>query len=367
MDKKNVLIVLTVPLGINGINISTLELLEYIDSSRYRFFVLSSVSSSAWGERAFKAAGCTVIKEEYRNKNPLKYYKALKRIIRENEIDIVHAMGNSGTLAVETLAAKKCRVKLRIAHSHNTSCKHRFFDKLLRPVLFGSCNYRIACGKDAGKWLFEKRDFTVLKNGKDYEKYAFSADLREKYRAELGAKEDTFLICHVGNFIEEKNHAFMLEIAKELKGANRDFLMVFIGDGEKKEEIKSAFLKNGLEENSVFSDSVENVGEMLSAFDAAILPSKREGLPGVATEWQINGLPLYISDKVTRECMINENVFFLPIDDARLWAERIVSGEAKRLFDSDTIKKRLKDHGFDLIENAKSLMKIYDGIGAEQE
>ena len=366
MDKKNVLIVLTVPLEINGINIATLGLLENIDASRYRFFVLSTVSSDEWSEKAFSSAGCTVLKEEYRDKRPLEYYGALKRIIRENDIDIVHAMGNSGTLAVEMLAAKSCNVKIRIAHSHTTSCNHKFFDKLLRPFLYGSCNRRIACGKDAGKWLFKNRDFIVLKNGKDYEKYAFSVALREKYRKEWGISDDTLLICHVGVFIEEKNHAFMLEIAEQLKDKNVDFVMVFIGDGDGKEKIERGFKERGLEDNSMFLGSIENVGETLSAFDAAILPSKSEGLPGVATEWQINGLPCFISDRVTRECAINENVFFLPIDDARLWAERIVSGEAKRLFDSDTIKKRLKEHGFDLMKNAKLLSDVYDGEAVER-
>ena len=356
---KNILFVFTVPLDYNGIVTSSVELIEKIDKKSFSLFAVSSVRSEPSVKKRLEDAGCKVIKLEYRNRRPLKYYADLKRVVRENGIDVVHAMGNSATLAVEMLAAKRAGVPLRISHSRNTDCKHKFIDKLLRPLFYGACNRRLACGEEAGRWLFGKKPFTVIKNGKEYEKYAFSKEYRAEYRQAFGCGEKTLLVGHVGAFNDQKNHGFIVDVAREMKKRSDEFKFVLIGDGKMKNDIENAFLESGLSDNVVFTGNIKNVNEVLSACDVMILPSLYEGLPGVAVEWQINGLPCLISEKVTKECAISDNVKFLPIDDPSVWAEEL-SSDQNRVTDEDKIRKDLIECGFDLDENVKKIQAVYE-------
>ena len=57
--------------------------------------------------------------------------------------------------------------KTRIAHSHNTKCEQIRADRLLRPLFYRIYTEAMACGVDAGKWLFGERPFNVLKNGRN--------------------------------------------------------------------------------------------------------------------------------------------------------------------------------------------------------
>ncbi len=98
----------------------------------------------------------------------------------DQKYDVVHVCGNSATMAFELFEAKCAGVKMRVAHSHNTKCTHPFLDKILRPLLYFSATDYFACGKDAGRWLFGKRNFTVIPNGKNINDYAFSETMRMK-------------------------------------------------------------------------------------------------------------------------------------------------------------------------------------------
>ena len=46
----------------------------------------------------------------------------------------------------------------------------------------------------------------------DLEEYAFSQELREKYRQELNIPADAFVVGHVGRFMYQKNHAFLIDV-----------------------------------------------------------------------------------------------------------------------------------------------------------
>ena len=92
-----------------------------------------------------------------------------------------------------------------------------------------------------------------------------------------------------------------------------------------------------------------------------VLPSRFEGLPLVVIEWQINGLPCLLSDAVTRDCKIFDNVEFESLEDSDIeWLNSLENVVSKgRNCDSAIIRKCLTDAGFDIAHNAKELERIY--------
>lgn len=61
------------------------------------------------------------------------------------------------------LAARLAGCSVRIAHSHTTTCKYKVIDKIMKPIFDSSCTHNIACGKEAGKWLFGRAEFEIFK------------------------------------------------------------------------------------------------------------------------------------------------------------------------------------------------------------
>lgn len=112
---------------------------------------------------------------------------------------------------------------MRIAHSHNTSIDKDFkyiLKQLFRYGINSVANYHLACGSEAGRFLYRNDDFKVIPNAVDAEQFYFNADVRADKRKELGLTAQ-FVIGHVGRLSYQKNHGFLLKIFAEIVKKNR--------------------------------------------------------------------------------------------------------------------------------------------------
>ena len=304
--------------------------------------------------------GSRLYELEYRLKSPIKYIKDLARIIREGRYDIVHAHGNSCTLAIEMLAAKMENIKIRIAHSHNTSSKYKIAHMILRKTFDKNYTYGLACSREAGKWLFKEAPFTVLKNGIDSKKYIFNKRIREEYRKKLDL-ENCKVIGHVGSFNYQKNHTFLIEIFKELYEIDSTYRLICVGDGALRKEIEDNIKNYGLDGAVLFTGKTKDVPQLMQAMDLFVMPSRYEGLPLTLIEAQAAGLPCFVSDLITNEVNITNLVNFISLNNsAKEWA-KIIHDHV--MFDRDLLKNdvvsKISQEGYDIRENAKKLKEIY--------
>ncbi len=306
---------------------------------------------------------------EGRKTNPVKYMRKLYKLIKDNQYDIVHANGSSAMLTLEMLAAKKAGCKIRIAHSHNTKTNYPIVDKLLRPIFKTSYTHAFACGEEAGKWLFGKRKFEVINNGRDVEKFEYNQDMRKKLRKEYNL-ENQLVLGHVGTFNYQKNHEYLIDVFSELiKNSEKKYKLILIGDGKYKSAIEEKVKKLNIQNNVIFVGRTNEVQNWLQAMDIMIFPSRFEGFPVVLVEWQIDGLPCIISDKITDKVKLTDLVQFESIEKSpKEWAKKI---ENTRIEDREKSKpkilKQIKESGFDIKENAKELEKIYESLLREEQ
>lgn len=214
---------------------------------------------------------------------PYSHVYAIKEVVEKIPSDsvlhlsindsIVHIHGNSANMAIELLAVTFGGVKVKITHSHNTATMHPCMHKMLWPLFAKLCTVRLACGEDAGKWLYREQKFTVLNNGIETNKYLFSDSVRSITRKELGVKENEILLGHIGNFIEQKNHTFLIDIFSEVHRANPEFKLLLISDGMLMPTIKDKVHSLELDDAVVFLGKTMNVQNYLSAMDLFLLPS----------------------------------------------------------------------------------------------
>jgi glycosyltransferase involved in cell wall biosynthesis len=313
-----------------------------------------------------KAAGVEVVVLPHRRKDMKAYRRAFSELLQSKCFDAIHVCCNSALAVLELEEAKKRVVRMRIAHSRNTMCSHRVANFLLNP-LFQSCiTDRYACGHDAGVWLFGKRSFTVIPNGKNLSEYSFSIEAREAVRAELGLSADVIAFGHVGGFNEQKNHAKLIEVFSELRNRGERRHLFLIGEGYTQDAVKTQVEQLGISDCVHFLGRRNDVLRLLNAMDCMVFPSLYEGFPNVVLEWQLNGLPVVMSDVITDECAITPLVRQLPLAaDAAEWAdavERSMAGRS-RATDSAAAQQAAKVAGYDINENAAMLRRLYlDGV-----
>ena len=292
-----------------------------------------------------------------RMSNPIKYFNNLKIYLSSEKFDVVHVNGNSTTMAIELFAAKLAKIKLRIAHSHNTKTEHSFTNKLLRPLFNYSVNGRLACNEAAGKWLFKRKKFIIVRNGIDLNKYKYSLEQRKKIRKELDIKPNQKLLGHVGYFNYQKNQIFLVHVLKKLPN---DYKLIFIGEGNDLKNVNAEVDKHNLKDRVIFTGNVTNVPDYLSAMDLFLLPSRFEGQPFVLIESSASGLRNIISDNVAVETNICKNNTYVNLTDIGAWISAI-----KKVTLSDREERSLKYSsileykGYNSSKNAYKLLNFY--------
>lgn len=357
--KRRILIISTVGLIYDGITSVILSYLQAMNRSDFDIMLVGTIDVKTEIKEKVQDLGCTVIDLPSRRENTLSYFTDLVKVIHKYRIDVVHAHGNSGTLAIEMVAAKLGGCKKRIAHSHNTRCNQVWADKLMRPIFNFTYTDALACGFDAGRWLFGSKSFQVLKNGRDFEVYGFNREKRSSVRGEYDL-EQRLAVGHVGGFFEQKNHRFLSQIYHEIVKIQPDVKLFMIGDGPLKTEIEE--LCEDIKDNVVFTGNTDRVQDLLQAMDVMVLPSLFEGLPLVVIEWQISGLPCVLSTSVTNECAVTDMVEFMSLNDAAVdWALKIIKEAELSNRDDNSRRARdvLKKQGFDIKDSVKKLEGLY--------
>ena len=254
---------------------------------------------------------------------------------------------------------------VRICHSHSTASKgetkKNILKYLLRPLSKLYATHYFSCSEYAGKWLFGKRAYkkkkiTIINNAIDIEKYQFNPEIRERIRREL-LLGNSFTVGHIGRFVFQKNHEFLIDIFNELHKIHLDSKLLLIGGGPLEEDIKKKVETLHLTEYVQFLGIKENAFEYYQAMDAFVLPSHYEGLPVVAVEAQAAALPILCSDGVTQETKKAQAFEFLPLEKgSELWAKSILKYTN---FDRGMADDSLIKDSFSIDCRAKKLEDIY--------
>lgn len=260
---------------------------------------------------------------------PVAYHRALYRAFKERKYQIVHA--HLSTMSLFALFAAWCAgVPVRICHNHSTAHwgegKKTLLKYLLRPFNKLFSTQYFACGETAGRWMygvrcFDKGKVHVMPNAIETKAFAFDPAARRRLREELCIPEDAFVVGHVGRFMYQKNHRFLLQIFRQVLHGKENAWLLLVGDGELMEEIRGETVKLGLQDRVCFAGVRSDMAKLYSTMDVFCLPSFYEGLPVVALEAQANGLPCAFSDKMTGEVLLSDGALRIPLGDAGQWAQ----------------------------------------------
>lgn len=292
----------------------------------------------------------------------LKFFRNLMKIMKAEKFDVVHChtMYSCGTVM---LAARLCGIKGRISHSHTAkdeakqTAYRKLYKKLMRFFTRTCGNEWLACGLDAGNELYGEKLFSehgvIIKNGIDISKYAYSEETAEniKKKYNVGGK---FVIGHVGHYVNVKNQAFLIEIMPELLRRKSNAVLLMFGEGDNREKLEALIKEKRMEEHAYLMGNVNNINEVLSAFDVFVFPSLYEGTPLSLIEAQANGVPCLISDRIPDDACITDLITKLSIENSECWIEHICNAKRENSAAcGDALREKYEDIQI-------SMAKLYD-------
>lgn len=296
------------------------ELIEH--GWRIDFLVLK-IFECEWLNKV-KADGNNIYELPQGNKYSYKVSRKIRTIIKEGKYDIVH-VNMPGHVGFETLKmARQYGIGKRIFHAHNPrnnlNLKTVISTKVYDYLLQREATELVACSKSAGNSRFGNKDFQVLKNVIDTDRFVYRLEDRRYIREKLHI-EKKVVVGVVGRFAAQKNPEFLLECFAEYNKLNKESVLLWIGDGELQEKIQDRAKNMGLKGACLFVGRKNNIEKWYSAMDLFLLPSKFEGMGIVFLEAQCTGLPCFGSTNVPIETEVTELMHRISLkQEANYWA-----------------------------------------------
>lgn len=345
-----------------GAEAMIMNLYRNIDRDKVQFDFVENTQEEGIYENEILSLGGRIFHCPKFNGNVFSYMKWWDKFFDEhkNEYDWVH--GHIGSTAAMYLASAKKHGIRTIAHSHSTytksfSLKQFQYQVLSYPTRFiADCFF--ACSEEAGTSRYGKKtQFHIVRNAIDTEMFKYDSKLRESARKELGIDRETTVFGHVGRFTSEKNHSFILQIFKCIL-THENAVLLLVGDGPLRKTIEKEAEDRSIDKQVKFLGVREDIPALMNCMDVMIFPSVYEGLPVTLVEAQCTGLHCLISDCISDECVLTEDLItYMSLEEAACaWADKAIRMSTyERYSHSDNIAKA----GFDIKENAKWLQNFY--------
>lgn len=350
-----------------GISTYMMNYYRNIDKNKIQIdFIVHGTEKGVFDDEIYQLGG-KIYNVPTKKDNYFENKRAIKRILKSGKYKIVHShMDAMGALVLRE--AKKCGIPIRIAHSHSTrhltNNKFKYIvNEYARKKITDYANYFFACSYEAGIWLYGERfseQIQVIRNAIDLDKFSYIENYTVDCEINSNVK-DKIVLGHVGHFNYIKNHDFLIETFYEVTQVKDNVILMLVGDGENRKKIEEKVKSLGLIDKVYFLGIRSDINDLMQLMDIFILPSLFEGLPVVAIEAQAKGIKCLLSDSITKEVAITENILFESLEKgAKYWSEIIISHMNK--LKKKNMNEFIINAGYDIKLESEKLLKIYENL-----
>lgn len=310
-----------------------MKIFRSLDKTKYSMDFCVTVNSKCDYEDEIIRLNGHIYRITPKTVNTMRFKKELSELIKSNNYSSVLRITSNGMGFLDLKIAKKNGVRKTIARSSNSSdggsLKMRAANLVGRILWKRYIDEYVAPSDLAAIYTFGLKDYQkgkvhLLNNGLDFNYYKFSESDRLRIRNEYNIHHDTVLIGHIGRFMEQKNHMFLVDIFAEYVKLNPNSKLFLVGEGELKYEIQRRIEELNLEDFVHLLGVRSDIPAILSAIDVFVFPSLYEGMPNTVIEAEAVGVPCIISNTITKNVLLNDNIYFMDIKEkAKVWADKI--------------------------------------------
>lgn len=350
-----------------GIESSIMNVYRNIDRKKFQFDFINMETDNkpiAYSDE-IKSLGGKIYKIPGRRENIKENRNQLKKIIRENNYDFVHNNVLTWSYSDGITLPLKYSSSQVIVHSHNSYMNPGMYTRRILNFVNRRLNkkdniVRLACSKEAGKWLFSNKEFKIIPNGIVTKDFKFSSKIRSEYRKKFNV-ENKKVFLNVGRLSYQKNHRFLFQWFTEIYKRDHNSVLFLVGDGELKNDLKREVELLNLASNIKFLGIRQDVKNLMFMSDVLLFPSFYEGLPVVLVEAQATGLKAVISNTISKEIDITPNIERIDISKSPSQYAELALKKASEISISDRNKAYLKvrEAGYDIANTVKMLEEIY--------
>lgn len=281
----------------------------------------------------------------------------LRRLIKKRKADIVHTHLFWPTLIARIATPKKVPLITTIHAFIATSVEYkkwyiRFLDKssyMLRNSAI------IGVAKGATKEYFS---FLKIKPYKAYALYTFvDVDHFKLGTLPVQKEQEGFRLISIGALRLQKNHQYLVEAFKLLKGENIQLHIYGIGPFQQK-------LQKAIDESGVkitLKGMVTNMNEVLPQYDLFVMSSTFEGFSLGVLETMAMKVPMLLSEIVSFREQCEDTAAYFSLDDVNDFASKVKALAADAALRSQLSEKAYSRviENFTLQHHMKQLRQIY--------
>ena len=294
--------------------------------------------------------------------------KEFRLLLERGDYDTVHLNVYEGLALLFAREAKRAGVARVIVHSHNNDLRPSAtrwlklaLHRMCAGLLGGYADARWAPSQAAGRFMFGKRPFTLVRNGIVPERFTFDAGVRKDLRAELGFAPDQAVLGCVGRLCDQKNQLFLVDVLASMPQNTRLLLVgEDDGDGSYEAALRRRACELGVQDRVCLHGRTDDVASLYQAMDVLCVPSTFEALGIVAVEGQAAGLPVVASTAVPPEAHAGGAMSRIPLD-ASQWAAALAAVPADPAARAEGVA-RVAEAGYDMHAVAAEVARAYGKI-----
>ncbi|WP_165252634.1 glycosyltransferase family 4 protein [Paludisphaera soli] len=280
-------------------------------------------------------------------------YRELRRAFRRLRPDVVHTHSSKAGI-VGRAAAWKEGVPAVVHTIHGlpfgpfeSAAKNRLYIALERwaarrcHAIVSVCDAMTDQALAAG--VGSPEQYSTVYSGMDADAFLNPPRPRDEVRRELGLAPEHVAFATVARLFELKGHDDLIAVAPAVLRANPNVRFVWIGDGILRDRLIADLEAKGVRDAFVLTGLVEpgRIPELLSASDAVIHPSLREGLARVLPQSLLVGRPAISYDvDGAREVVTPDTGVLLPPRDLDGLTQAVI-----RLAADPALRERLGSEG----------------------
>jgi glycosyltransferase involved in cell wall biosynthesis len=227
---------------------------------------------------------------------------ALRRIVRERDVRLIHSHGKGaglygrlvarelGVPAVHTLHGLHFEAYGAVRRAAYLTLERRL-SRWTRVVVNVS---RAQEAEGLALRLFERGQSRVVVNGVDVARLAATALDRSEARKALGLPASGSVVGCAARFDRVKRLDMLLRAVARV--SDTTLRVVLVGRGDEERRLRGLAVSLGLGARAVFPGEILDAARVFPAFDVYVAPSAKEGMPLAVLEAMALGVPVLASD-----------------------------------------------------------------------
>ena len=251
--------------------------------------VLVCPTGSAIAEVA-AGQGIAVRRTDYAGEHDIRFLPRLKRILRDEQPDIVHCHSRRGADIYAGLAASQVGIPALVSRRVDNP----------EPCWLAMLRYRpyarVIAISNAIKEVLLKAGIAgerlaVIRDSVAADEFAHVPD-RESFRRAFGLDNQDLVLGVTAQLIERKGHRFLLQALATLNAHYPQIKLLIFGQGPLEDALKAQVVELGLQQVVQFAGFRDDLDDYLGCLDMLVHPALAEGMGVAVLKAAAAGVPV---------------------------------------------------------------------------